>query len=237
MNFSDMLPWFREPGFVALSLASFAGGFLVGLKAKPVWQVVSCIFFGSFLITRWSEGEVWSMALWWVYAGWCGYLFQKIGGGGLLEGIAIRIRERMRIFAEGGGNSSSSPQPFHENGTDPAARREQEFRERQNAYEQRQRRREEQERRHRTEPEPERKERKPPPEKPRSEIPPSPTKRPWWEVLEVPREADKATIKKAYREKVRKYHPDMVSHLGDEFRVIAEQKAKEINTAYSEAGG
>ncbi len=44
--------------------------------------------------------------------------------------------------------------------------------------------------------------------------------------------ADKDTIKKAYRKLSMKYHPDKVRHLGEEFRVIAEQKMKEINGAY-----
>lgn len=39
-------------------------------------------------------------------------------------------------------------------------------------------------------------------------------------------------IKKAYRKLSMKYHPDKVRHLGEEFREIAEQKMKEINSAY-----
>ncbi len=38
-------------------------------------------------------------------------------------------------------------------------------------------------------------------------------------------------IKKAYRKLSMQYHPDKVRHLGDEFRVIAEEKMKEINAA------
>lgn len=44
--------------------------------------------------------------------------------------------------------------------------------------------------------------------------------------------ADKAAIKKAYRKLSMKYHPDKVSHLGAEFRAVAEEKMKEINAAY-----
>lgn len=40
-------------------------------------------------------------------------------------------------------------------------------------------------------------------------------------------------IKSKYRELIPKYHPDKVSHLGYEFKIIAEQKTKEINEAYS----
>lgn len=39
-------------------------------------------------------------------------------------------------------------------------------------------------------------------------------------------------IKRCYRELVVKYHPDKVQHLGDEFRDMAEHKAKQINEAY-----
>lgn len=44
--------------------------------------------------------------------------------------------------------------------------------------------------------------------------------------------ADMDVIKKAYRKLSMKYHPDKVRHLGEEFRIIAEQKMKEINGAY-----
>lgn len=40
-------------------------------------------------------------------------------------------------------------------------------------------------------------------------------------------------IKKAYRNLIAKYHPDKVNHLGDEFKILAERKTKEINTAFS----
>lgn len=39
-------------------------------------------------------------------------------------------------------------------------------------------------------------------------------------------------IKKAYRKLVVQYHPDKVSHLGDEFKKVAEEKMKDINVAY-----
>lgn len=44
-------------------------------------------------------------------------------------------------------------------------------------------------------------------------------------------------IKQRYRELCTKYHPDKVSHLGEEFRVIAEQKLKDINAAYAYFSG
>jgi DnaJ like chaperone protein len=39
-------------------------------------------------------------------------------------------------------------------------------------------------------------------------------------------------IKTAYRKLSMQYHPDKVSHLGDEFKKVAEEKMKEINNAY-----
>lgn len=40
-------------------------------------------------------------------------------------------------------------------------------------------------------------------------------------------------IKNAYRKNISQYHPDKVSHLGPEFRTIAEDKTKDIVEAYS----
>ena len=58
------------------------------------------------------------------------------------------------------------------------------------------------------------------------------TKRDYYEVLGVPRDADEAAIKKAYRALAKKNHPDLVSNLGDEVRQAAEKKFQEINAAY-----
>ena len=52
------------------------------------------------------------------------------------------------------------------------------------------------------------------------------------EVLGVDVDAGETTVKKAYRELVKKYHPDRVSHLGDEFRQLAHKKFLEIQDAY-----
>lgn len=51
-------------------------------------------------------------------------------------------------------------------------------------------------------------------------------------ILGVKIGASQDEIRKAYLELVKKYHPDKVSHLADEFRVIAENRMKEINAAY-----
>lgn len=54
----------------------------------------------------------------------------------------------------------------------------------------------------------------------------------YYAVLGLEPGADMDTIKKSYRQLSMKYHPDKVSHLGDEFKNIAEEKMKEINIAY-----
>ena len=53
-------------------------------------------------------------------------------------------------------------------------------------------------------------------------------KRDYYEVLGVPRDADDAALKKAYRALCRKYHPDL--HPGD---TAAAQQMAEINEAYN----
>ena len=59
--------------------------------------------------------------------------------------------------------------------------------------------------------------------------------KPWWEILEVPQCAPKEVIQKAFREKILRYHPDRLESLGEEFRKLAEEKAKELNWAYAAA--
>ena len=53
-------------------------------------------------------------------------------------------------------------------------------------------------------------------------------KRDYYEVLGVSKDADDATIKKAYRQLAKKYHPDM--NPGDK---EAEKKFKEASEAYA----
>ncbi|UCE33578.1 MAG: DnaJ domain-containing protein [Deltaproteobacteria bacterium] len=55
-----------------------------------------------------------------------------------------------------------------------------------------------------------------------------------YDVLGVPRGASQDEIRRAYRKLVVKYHPDKVNHLGDEFRILAEKRFKEIQRAYQE---
>ena len=54
----------------------------------------------------------------------------------------------------------------------------------------------------------------------------------FYAVLGLEPGADMETIKKSYRQLSMKYHPDKVSHLGEEFKTVAEEKMKEINAAY-----
>lgn len=58
-----------------------------------------------------------------------------------------------------------------------------------------------------------------------------------YDILGVRRGAPIDEVKKAYRELAAKYHPDKVSHLGEEFRALAEKRFKEINEAYQEILG
>lgn len=53
-----------------------------------------------------------------------------------------------------------------------------------------------------------------------------------YRILEVERTATDEELKKAYRKMAVKYHPDKVSHLGEEFRKTAEEKFKAVNEAW-----
>lgn len=64
---------------------------------------------------------------------------------------------------------------------------------------------------------------------------PSASQRLWWEILGVSKDASPDAIKTAFRKEIARYHPDRVEGLGRELRELAEQKAKEINWAYSAA--
>jgi DnaJ like chaperone protein len=53
-----------------------------------------------------------------------------------------------------------------------------------------------------------------------------------YKILEVSPDATDVEIKKAYRKMATKYHPDKVSHLGEELQKLAEEKFKSVNDAY-----
>lgn len=62
--------------------------------------------------------------------------------------------------------------------------------------------------------------------------PPKPQAPAWFEVLGVPELAEWPDIERAYRMKISQYHPDKVTQLGEDIRLIADIKSKEINAAY-----
>lgn len=66
----------------------------------------------------------------------------------------------------------------------------------------------------------------------RSVPPPLPEEIRFARALGLNGKVSKDDIKKRYRDLAHKYHPDKVSHLGDEFKELAQQKFREINEAY-----
>ncbi|MEA2101700.1 MAG: DnaJ domain-containing protein [Thermodesulfobacteriota bacterium] len=53
-----------------------------------------------------------------------------------------------------------------------------------------------------------------------------------YKMLGLDRDASKKEIDAAYKKLAQKYHPDKVSHLGEEFRELAEKRFKEIHEAH-----
>jgi DnaJ like chaperone protein len=53
-----------------------------------------------------------------------------------------------------------------------------------------------------------------------------------YKILEIEPSSSNDEVKKANRRMAMKYHPDKVSHLGDEFRRTADEKFKKVNEAY-----
>jgi len=53
-----------------------------------------------------------------------------------------------------------------------------------------------------------------------------------YKILEIQKSATNDEIKKAYRRMAMKYHPDKVSHLGDDVRKSADEKFARVNEAY-----
>jgi hypothetical protein len=53
-----------------------------------------------------------------------------------------------------------------------------------------------------------------------------------YEVLGVSKGASLATIRAAYRDLIRQYHPDQVARLGKDLRDLAHRKTQDLNRAY-----
>jgi DnaJ like chaperone protein len=53
-----------------------------------------------------------------------------------------------------------------------------------------------------------------------------------YKILEIERTATNEEVKKAYRKMAMKYHPDKVSHLGEDYKKAADEKFKKVNEAY-----
>lgn len=53
-----------------------------------------------------------------------------------------------------------------------------------------------------------------------------------YQMLDISSNASDEEIKKAYRRMAQKYHPDKVSHLGEDFKKSANEKFQKINQAY-----
>jgi preprotein translocase subunit Sec63 len=55
-----------------------------------------------------------------------------------------------------------------------------------------------------------------------------------WAVLGVARGASRDEIARAYREQLKRYHPDRVADLGPELQQVAHRKTVELQRAYAE---
>jgi len=53
-----------------------------------------------------------------------------------------------------------------------------------------------------------------------------------YEILGIERNSTEEEVKKAFRQLALKYHPDRVTHLGEDVRKAAEEKFKKILEAY-----
>jgi DnaJ like chaperone protein len=56
----------------------------------------------------------------------------------------------------------------------------------------------------------------------------------FYKILEIPSSATNEEVKQAYRKMAMKYHPDKVSHLGEDFQKFANEKFKKVNEAYNQ---
>ena len=54
-----------------------------------------------------------------------------------------------------------------------------------------------------------------------------------YKILEISSDATDEEVKKAYRRMAMKYHPDKVSHLGEEFQEVAKDKFQKVHSAFN----
>jgi len=54
-----------------------------------------------------------------------------------------------------------------------------------------------------------------------------------FKILGILQTSDFSEIKRAYKQRIREYHPDKVGNLGDKLKVMAEEESKSINLAYA----
>jgi hypothetical protein len=68
---------------------------------------------------------------------------------------------------------------------------------------------------------------------------PSPSIKNPYELLGIDKGASMEKIKKAYRDKLKKFHPDVVENLklGSEYKEMFEEKTREIQKAFEQLGG
>ncbi len=55
-----------------------------------------------------------------------------------------------------------------------------------------------------------------------------------YKILEIERNASNSDIKKAYREMVKKYHPDKLQHMDEAYQKGAEEKFRKVQEAYEQ---
>ena len=55
-----------------------------------------------------------------------------------------------------------------------------------------------------------------------------------YKILEIEPTTKDEDVKKAYRRMAMKYHPDKVSHLGEDFKKVADEKFKKVQAAYDQ---
>ncbi|THB79828.1 MAG: DUF1232 domain-containing protein [Desulfobacteraceae bacterium] len=58
-----------------------------------------------------------------------------------------------------------------------------------------------------------------------------------YQILGIKENAPLSDVQAAYKNAIKKYHPDKVSHLGEEFQALAKQKFIEIQNAYEKITG